>query len=83
MFFESLPKAAQDLANSNFEYSLYKDDGAIFYVKMLNWILCDKESLTIIANDLESKGKSEYATEIKNAVSHYHSPSSGITFNQA
>ena len=83
MFFESLPKAAQDLANSNFEYSLYKDDGAIFYVKMLNWILCDKESLTIIANDLESKGKSEYATEIKNAISHYHSPSSGITFNQA
>ncbi len=83
MFFESLPKAAQDLANSNFEYSLYKDDGAIFYVKMLNWILCDKESLTIIANDLESKGKSEYATEIKDAVAHYHSPSSGITFNQA
>lgn len=83
MFFESLPKAAQDLANSNFEYSLYKDDGAIFYVKMLNWILCDKESLTAIAKDLESKGKSEYATEINNAVSHYHSPNSGITFNQA
>ena len=83
MFFESLPKAVQDIANYQFEFSFYKDDGAIFYVKMLNWILCDKESLTIIANDLESKGKSEYATEIKNAVSHYHSPSSGITFNQA
>ena len=83
IFFESLPKAAQDLANHNFQNSVYKDRGAIFYVKMLNWILCDKESLTIIANDLESKGKSAFATEMKDALSHYHSPGSGITFNQA
>lgn len=81
-FFESLPKATQDLANSNFEYSFYKDDGAIFYVKMLNWILCDKEALTGIANDLRAKGKVEFADEIKSALDHYHSPASGITFNQ-
>ena len=83
IFFEALPKATQDLAKYNCEYSLYKDAGAIFYVKMLNWILCNKESLNYIANDLREKGKTEYANEIESALAHYHSPSSGITFNQA